>query len=220
MDPTKEQLKTFVVLSYYLEAKTMPNPEYYTDLRSILDQVFRVLQAMISVCVELNYPRTIIWLLVLSQSLSNGFLPFDEPLKLLSDFDMVDLGTELFKSLPILNSLDNNCLQNLARTLNSESFQKIIKNLEVLPKNIVRIDVKNKVAVPNEQFDVEISLVNRSKHVKKVSLNSYVKAKEEIWHVFAIFNKKIVFYHRSSLKTYKRFNITVNAPLEIGNFLH
>merc|ERR1712111_71711 len=44
--------KTFLLLQAHFSRLQLPCSDYYTDLKSVLDQTIRILQAMIDVCAE------------------------------------------------------------------------------------------------------------------------------------------------------------------------
>jgi len=73
--------KGFLLVIAHLFPTPMPIQDFFTDLRSFLDQSVRIIQAMIEIALEKGSVRTITNLLVLNQCLSMGANPWCDLVK-------------------------------------------------------------------------------------------------------------------------------------------
>ena len=62
--------KTFLLLQAHFSRLQLPCSDYYTDLKSVLDQTIRILQAMIDVCAENGWLATTLRIIQLMQMVS------------------------------------------------------------------------------------------------------------------------------------------------------
>ncbi|CAH1400990.1 unnamed protein product [Nezara viridula] len=73
-------IKTYLLLQSHFSRLELPSTDYYTDLKSVLDQAIRVLQGMIDVCGECGWLATTLRLQQLMQMLIQGRWLSDSPL--------------------------------------------------------------------------------------------------------------------------------------------
>ena len=66
--------KTFLLLQDHFSRLQLPCSDYYTDLKSVLDQTILILQAMIDVCAENGWLATTLRIIQLMQMVSTYIL--------------------------------------------------------------------------------------------------------------------------------------------------
>lgn len=52
--------KTFLLMQAHFSHLPLPNSDYFTDTKSVLDQAIRVIQAMIDICAEQGWLATVL----------------------------------------------------------------------------------------------------------------------------------------------------------------
>ena len=62
--------KTFLLLQAHFSRLQLPCSDYFTDLKSVLDQTIRILQAMIDVCAENGWLASTLRIIQLMQMVS------------------------------------------------------------------------------------------------------------------------------------------------------
>lgn len=82
-DYESPHVKTYLLLRAHLCRRPLPIADYHTDLKSVLDQVFRVLNAVADVACELGFLETTLAAVRLGQCLSQGRMATEDPLGVL-----------------------------------------------------------------------------------------------------------------------------------------
>lgn len=116
--------KTFLLLQAHLSHLPLPNADYLTDTKSVLDQTIRIIQAMIDICAERGWLSTTLRIQQVLQSIIQSRW-YDDPEVLclphvnsfnLAAFDGVQTGYN-FVSLPVLRVACENNYELLANPL-------------------------------------------------------------------------------------------------------
>ena len=131
--------KTFLLLQAHFSRLQLPCSDYYTDLKSVLDQTIRVLQAMIDVSAENGWLATTLQIQSLMQMVIQGRWAHESSLLALPFVEHEFLY--LFKAknvqcVPQLlwDSSPSNLVQILRSEMDEGQIGKVIEALKKLPK--------------------------------------------------------------------------------------
>ncbi|KAG1665183.1 Activating signal cointegrator 1 complex subunit 3 [Nymphon striatum] len=150
-------VKTHLLLQAHFSHIQLPIHDYYTDLKSVLDQAIRILQAMIDTVADQGWLCTTIKAISLLQMIIQGCWHDDDPLLTLPYIEATNL--HLFGNLTKLTAggihLPNlvnhanarNSYEDFAKVLrvdlHESQMEKVYKSLSDLPILNVSIGVKN-----------------------------------------------------------------------------
>lgn len=91
--------KTFLLMQAHFSHLPLPNADYLTDTKSVLDQAIRILQAMIDIAAERGWLATTLRTQQLMQCVIQARWHDDSPLMTLPHVEAHDLSA--FKKIPI-----------------------------------------------------------------------------------------------------------------------
>uniref|UniRef100_A0A1B6DYT0 U5 small nuclear ribonucleoprotein 200 kDa helicase n=2 Tax=Clastoptera arizonana TaxID=38151 RepID=A0A1B6DYT0_9HEMI len=152
--------KTFLLLQAHLSRLHLPCPDYYTDLKSVLDQAIRILQAMIDVCGNHGWLCTTLRLQLLLQSTVQARWAKDSPLLILPNLEAHHLylfrSTSEFQTLPGLMKASYNQLANILRDEFDEGqIEQLHKVLTRLPKLKIDLSISDCKGGKNEAVQID-----------------------------------------------------------------
>ena len=157
--------KANLLIQAHISRLSLPNTDYYTDLKSVLDQAIRVLQAMIDVSALAGALTTTLKVITLMQMIVQCRWHTDNPLLTLQDLneDLICRVPQELTSLPLLTAIAlNSGFDGLNARLkpyitDSYAVQKTYETLRRLPLiecslSLVKTsdDQSEGICVPNE----------------------------------------------------------------------
>ena len=77
---TSDQTKTFLLLQARMKRVKMPLADYVNDLKSVLDQALRILNAIVDVAADAGLLSVVLLAMETTQLIVQGRLPEDSPL--------------------------------------------------------------------------------------------------------------------------------------------
>uniref|UniRef100_A0A182M3Z2 Activating signal cointegrator 1 complex subunit 3 n=1 Tax=Anopheles culicifacies TaxID=139723 RepID=A0A182M3Z2_9DIPT len=145
--------KVFLLLQAHLSRLPLPNSDYGTDTKSVLDQSIRILQAMIDISAERGWLATTLRIQQLMQCIIQARWLDDPVVMMLPHVETYNAGvfnqikTEFpFLTLPALKEKCNRKYENLAAPLRQEfeepEIEQIYKVISELPSLNVQISVR------------------------------------------------------------------------------
>ncbi|CAG9769327.1 unnamed protein product [Ceutorhynchus assimilis] len=171
-------LKVLIMLKCYLLNKNLPNQEYILDLKSVLDQIIRIIHAMMSLAATRNWLECTLKTIHLCQMLIQGFMLTSPNLIMLPYVNaskLVEIQSQLGKVLRINNSEINiadlkssiNSNPNIGKDITSifgkilgvNAAAEIMKTIRDLPTLTIQSIVAN--ATNNTILDLETDKINR-----------------------------------------------------------
>lgn len=148
-------VKAFLLLQAHMTRITLPNSDYLTDTKSVLDQTIRILQAMIDTSAENGWLSVCLSCQTLMQCIIQARWPSDSPLTTLPHIEsqhlylFLHLTKDSKKPCIMLNGLKVSCMRNyelLAKYLRKEfeenQIQQIHRAICDLPTTDIKLHVR------------------------------------------------------------------------------
>ena len=164
--------KTLILLTGHLYRVDYNISDFYTDLSSILDQINRVMQALLDICLEKNLLSTCFSLIRLMQIIKIGRY-FKSPLELIPGTHKT-LGTD--NSILKLTKLSYNELSKLLK------YKPAIEFIQSLP----RVTLTVKYDRPDNEAQIDL----------RVKLSSSKQEENSTWFLILEENGKIISFQR------------------------
>lgn len=124
--------KTLILLQAHFSRLKMPCSDYITDLKSVLDQSIRILQAMIDISAESGYLVMCLQLVQLMQMIIQARWITDPPIITLPDVEKYLIPSQVLPSL---------CLPHLCNLSlkDYKQFEKIMMRTQLEHKEIEKV---------------------------------------------------------------------------------
>ncbi|XP_047508654.1 activating signal cointegrator 1 complex subunit 3 [Pieris napi] len=148
-------VKAFLLLQAHLTRIQLPNTDYLTDTKSVLDQTIRIIQAMIDTSAENGWLYVCLSCQLLMQCIIQARWPSDSPLTTLPHIESQHLyifssmAKDTNKPCTILNGLKVACMRNyellakyLRREFEENQIDQIYKVICDLPTLDVKINIR------------------------------------------------------------------------------
>ncbi|KAL4717222.1 hypothetical protein ACJJTC_017109 [Scirpophaga incertulas] len=155
-------VKAFLLLQAHLTRLPLPNTDYLTDTKSVLDQTIRILQAMIDTSAENGWLTVCLCCQMLMQSIVQARWPTDSPLTTLPYIDsqhlymFTQMAKDTKKPCTVLNGLKVATMKNyelLAKYLRKEFEENQIEHIHKAICDYPTLDVR--LAIRGLWFDSE-----------------------------------------------------------------
>jgi len=177
-------VKTFFLLqAHMMRIRSLPCSDYVTDTKSVLDQVLRVLHAMVDVSADEGYLSTTLGIMTLMQCVKQAQFPTDFPLAMLlhSSASVNKVGKSLSQILE-MNDADLVAYVN-GLGLSSSQARDTVNMLMDLPSISMQCTVLRKKPSPvkdvvelyrDEEVELRVSL-SRKRKSRRQDLSVYSK---------------------------------------------
>lgn len=155
-------VKAFLLLQAHMTRLQLPNTDYLTDTKSVLDQTIRILQAMIDTSAENGWLSVCLSCQMLMQSIVQARWPTESPLLTLPHIDSQHLyifskmTKDTHRPCHMLNGLKVACMRNyelLAKYMRREFEENQIEQIHRAICDMPTLDVK--LCVRGLWFDTE-----------------------------------------------------------------
>ncbi|KAL0357444.1 UNVERIFIED_CONTAM: DExH-box ATP-dependent RNA helicase DExH14 [Sesamum calycinum] len=177
-------VKANLLLQAHFSRVEMPITDYVTDLKSVLDQSIRIIQAMIDLCANSGWLSSTLTCMHLLQMIMQGlWFDKDSPLWMLpsmTDELVTTLSQRGVLNIQQLLDLPPTTLQALAR---SSTASRLHEELQHFPRIQARIKVQKRTAGDNPGVSLNIRLekANRHKKTSRAFTPRFPKVKDEAW---------------------------------------
>lgn len=179
--------KANILFQAHFARLELPISDYYTDLRSVLDQAIRVLQAMVDLCAEAGWLDTTMKIMNLAQMVTQGRYITDSSLIDLPHMNETVLRALWKRDLQTLPEMMAEDPETLAPILaeagmKDKHVQELLQQLAKFPSVDVRVDYnRSEIYYPGEELQVDIVLKRMGKFVQNVYAPGFPKPKQEGW---------------------------------------
>ncbi|KAG7309233.1 activating signal cointegrator 1 complex subunit [Plutella xylostella] len=155
-------VKAFLLLQAHMTRLQLPNTDYLTDTKSVLDQSIRVIQAMIDTSSEYGWLPVSLSCQILMQAIVQARWPMDSPLTTLPHIEshhlylFTQMSKDTRKPCMMLNGLKVACGKNyelLAKYLRREFDEHQIEQVYKAICDLPTVDIK--ISVRGAWFDVD-----------------------------------------------------------------
>ncbi|KAI5644855.1 sec63 brl domain-containing protein [Phthorimaea operculella] len=144
-------VKAFLLLQAHMSRLVLPNTDYLTDTKSVLDQTIRIIQAMIDTSAENGWLAVSLSCQMMMQSIVQARWPTDSPLTTLPHVEsqhlymFTQMAKDTNKPCTTLNGLKVACMKNyelLAKYLRREFDEKQIEQIHTVICDLPTLDIK------------------------------------------------------------------------------
>ena len=146
--------KTFLLLQAHYSRLSLPCSDYYTDLKSVLDQTVRILQAMIDVSAENGWLATTLHIVNIMQMVIQGRWVTESPILILPHLEphmLYLFKKKKLQSIPELWNLCQGQCEPLASILRPELDESLIDATYEALYRLPMLKVDMKLAVPGDK---------------------------------------------------------------------
>ncbi|KAL9170519.1 hypothetical protein ABFS82_04G149700 [Erythranthe guttata] len=177
-------VKANLLFQAHFSRVELPVTDYVTDLKSVLDQSIRIIQAMIDLCANSGWLSSMITCMHLLQMVMQG-LWFDKDSSLwmlpcMTDDLITTLGQRGISSVRQLLDLPTASLQALIK---SSGASRLHEELQHFPRIQARLRVQKQTVQDNPRFSLNIRLekTNRHRKTSRAFTPRFPKVKDEAW---------------------------------------
>lgn len=146
--------KVFLLLQCHMSHSPLPNSDYFTDTKSVMDQCIRILQAMVDMCAERGWLKTTLQIQILMQSIIQARW-FDDP-AILQLPHINESNVNLFSnwsSLPNVIEYFKSNRNSLEEDLRKEFTEYQIREITEVIKNLPQMSLTINLCKPDEKGD-------------------------------------------------------------------
>ncbi|XP_045481609.1 activating signal cointegrator 1 complex subunit 3-like [Harmonia axyridis] len=159
LGPDSPHLKIYLLIYCYMNGVELPNQEYVIDLKSVFDQIIRIIQATISLTSFKGWLDCTMKLIYISQMVLQGLTITSSNLMMLplvNESNIQQLTVELDKNLPASHTLCISVLQELLKTsrksvtlalkkiFGDTKMNQVLKVIQQLPDMSLQVIIKDK----------------------------------------------------------------------------
>ncbi|CAA0836045.1 U5 small nuclear ribonucleoprotein helicase [Striga hermonthica] len=177
-------VKTNLLFQAHFSRVELPITDYVTDLKSVLDQSIRIIQAMIDLCANSGWLSSTLTCMHLLQMVMQG-LWFDRDSSLWMLPCMTEDLVTTLSQRGITNVLQLLDLPpaNLQGLLNSSIATRLHEQMQHFPRIQARLRVQKRMANDNPRVTLNIRLerTNRHKKTSRAFAPRFPKVKDEAW---------------------------------------
>ncbi|KAJ8451475.1 hypothetical protein Cgig2_017866 [Carnegiea gigantea] len=175
-------VKANLLFQAHFSQLDMPISDYVTDLKSVLDQSIRIIQAMIDICANSGWLSSTITCMHLLQMVMQGlWFDKDSALKMLpcmSEDLISTLGRRGISKVLQLLDLPRATLQNL---LGSFPVSSLYQDLRRFPRIQMKLRIQNKDDGSRSSLNVRLENVDTKRKTSRAFTPRFPKVKDEAW---------------------------------------
>ncbi|CAN6285195.1 unnamed protein product [Urochloa humidicola] len=176
-------VKANLLFQAHFSRAELPISDYVTDLKSVLDQSIRIIQAMIDVCANSGWLSSALSCMHLLQMIIQGlWFERDSSLWMLPSMNDDILGhfrSRGVSSVPVLLDLSR---EELHRLLQPFSASELYQDLQHFPRVDVKLQFQNEQERSKSQnLNIRVQLKNWRRSTSRAFAPRFPKAKQEAW---------------------------------------
>ncbi|XP_031090606.1 DExH-box ATP-dependent RNA helicase DExH14 isoform X2 [Ipomoea triloba] len=177
-------VKANLLFQAHFSQSELPVVDYVTDMKSVLDQSIRIIQAMIDICANSGWLSSTLTCMHILQMVMQGlWFSRDSPLWMLPCMTN-DLYNSLSKRGVInVQQLLDLSSANLQSIVGNSVASKLHQDLQHFPRVQVRLRIQRRDSGDNRSHTLNIRLenINTSRRTSKAFTPRYPKIKDEAW---------------------------------------
>ncbi|KAJ4821369.1 Activating signal cointegrator 1 complex subunit 3 [Rhynchospora pubera] len=177
-------VKANLLFQAHFSRAELPITDYVTDLKSVLDQSIRIIQAMIDICANSGWLMSTLTCMHILQMIMQGlWFERDSPLCMLPCMNS-DLLSQLNRSgIFAVPDLFNRSYENVQRLLRPNNSADLYKELQYFPQIQVKLSLQKRPTGESNSTILKIKLENTN--IRRSGSRSfsprYPKVKDEAW---------------------------------------
>ncbi|KAJ8984827.1 hypothetical protein NQ317_013026 [Molorchus minor] len=228
------ELKALIMITCYLLDVNLPNQEYVLDLKSVLDQIIRIIHATMNLAASRNWLDCTIKLIYFCQMLIQGYMITDSNVMMLPyinkgnlhslkdrlkrslNIDQKDVSIPFLRYVMQDREKENEMCNILSELLGSRLSSEVMKSIKDMPILTVKTTIKNvnsNEIIPCEVDDCFIAIRTRTNTHCIFELNIFREGSSKMNVYSKKFNKQkeefwfLIFVERDTM-TFRKFSFS------------
>ncbi|MCD7464619.1 activating signal cointegrator 1 complex subunit [Datura stramonium] len=214
-------VKANLLFQAHFSQSELPISDYITDLKSVLDQSIRIIQAMIDICANSGWLSSTITCMHLLQMVMQGlWFDRDSPLWMLPCMTD-DLLSSLHKrGISSIQQLLDCPSESLRAITGSSAASKLYQDMRHFPRIQVRLKIQKKESNDGKIFTLNIRLedANTQRRTAKAFIPRYPKVKDEAWWLVLCNTSASELYALKRVSFSGRLQTHMDLPSTLTNF--
>eukprot|EP01130_Rhizamoeba_saxonica_P011676 TRINITY_DN4859_c0_g2_i1.p1 TRINITY_DN4859_c0_g2~~TRINITY_DN4859_c0_g2_i1.p1 ORF type:complete len:1866 (+),score=443.62 TRINITY_DN4859_c0_g2_i1:728-5599(+) len=217
--------KANILLQAHFSHLPLPISDYYSDLKSVLDQSVRIVQAMVDVSADVGWLETTLNCAQIMQMIMQAQWNNTSDLKQLPYATGKLINTfkqyKIYNVSQLLKTSKKKVLKILKEELTNNKVKKFMGVLNMLPIVTMRYDLGNEDIHPYEEMTIKININRRTKAPSNgANTPRFPKRKDESWWLILgdPENGELLALRRVSFSKYKNTKLVIEAPEEPGEY--
>ncbi|XP_055829264.1 DExH-box ATP-dependent RNA helicase DExH14 [Solanum dulcamara] len=214
-------VKTNLLFQAHFSQSELPISDYVTDLKSVLDQSIRIIQAMIDICANSGWLSSTITCMHLLQMVMQGlWFDRDSPLWMLPCMTDDLLSSLHNKGIASIQQLLDCPSESLWAITGSSAASKLYQDMRHFPRIQVRIKIQKKESNGGKIFTLNIRLedANTQRRTAKAFIPRYPKVKDEAWWLVLCNTSAGELYALKRVSFSGRLQTHMDLPSTLTNF--
>lgn len=177
-------VKTNLLLQAHFSQVEMPISDYITDLKSVLDQSIRIIQAMIDICANSGWLSSTISCMHLLQMIMQGlWFEKDSALQMIPNMTLDLVGTCRKKGVFSVQQLLDLPRSSLQAMVGNKDASNLYQDIQHFPRIQMNLKLQTRGDKGGNVFRLNIRLedVNRRRKTSRAHVPRFPKVKDEAW---------------------------------------
>ncbi|CAL4929780.1 unnamed protein product [Urochloa decumbens] len=176
-------VKANLLFQAHFSRAELPISDYVTDLKSVLDQSIRIIQAMIDVCANSGWLSSALSCMHLLQMIIQGlWFERDSSLWMLPSMNDDILGHLRSRGVSTVPALLDLSREELHRLLQPFSASELYQDLQHFPRVDVKLQLQNdQERSKSQNLNIRVQLKNSRRSTSRAFAPRFPKAKQEAW---------------------------------------
>ncbi|XP_075100776.1 DExH-box ATP-dependent RNA helicase DExH14 [Nicotiana tabacum] len=214
-------VKANLLFQAHFSQSELPISDYVTDLKSVLDQSIRIIQAMIDICANSGWLSSTITCMHLLQMVMQGlWFDRDSPFWMLPCMtdDLVSLLHK--KGIASIQQLLDCPSKSLPAITGSSAASRLYQDMQHFPRIQVRLKIQKKESNGGKIFTLNIRLedANTRRRTAKAFTPRYPKVKDEAWWLVLCNTSASELYALKRVSFSGRLQTNMDLPSVLTNF--
>ncbi|KAL2935463.1 DExH-box ATP-dependent RNA helicase DExH14 [Bienertia sinuspersici] len=177
-------VKANLLFQAHFSQLEMPISDYVTDLKSVLDQSIRIIQAMIDICANSGWLSSTVTCMHLMQMVMQGlWFDSDSALQMLPCLNNNVIGTLKSQGISDVQKLLDVPRETLQNLLGSYPASSLYQDLQRFPCIHVKLKLKNKDERGSCSLNVRLENTNAKRKTQRAFTPRFPKVKDEAWWI-------------------------------------
>ncbi|CAN4100374.1 unnamed protein product [Withania somnifera] len=214
-------VKANLLFQAHFSQSELPISDYVTDLKSVLDQSIRIIQAMIDICANSGWLSSTITCMHLLQMVMQGlWFDRDSPLWMLPCMTDNLLSSLHQKGIASIQQLLDCPSESLQAITASSAASRLYQDMRHFPRIQVRLRINKKESNGGTIFTVNIRLedANTQRKTARAFTPRYPKVKDEAWWLVLCNGSANELYALKRVSFSGRLQTHMDLPSTLTNF--
>ncbi|XP_051152610.1 DExH-box ATP-dependent RNA helicase DExH14 isoform X2 [Andrographis paniculata] len=214
-------VKANLLFQAHFSQVELPITDYVTDLKSVLDQSIRIVQAMIDLCANSGWLSSTITCMHLLQMVMQGlWADVDSPLRMMpsaTDDLIATLHQKGITNVQQLQNLPQSTLQNLTRNSAASRLNEELQQFPIIQARL-KLQKRNTGENPGVILNIRLENMNRRKRTSRAFAPRFPKVKDEAWWLVLGNTSTSQLYALKRVTFKDTLQTKIEIPADVHNF--